>query len=36
LEVGAEWLCLQAVEELKIADLLAEKQWDKDSSVAPA
>jgi transposase len=31
LEVGAEWLCLQAVEELKIADLLAEKQWDKDS-----
>jgi hypothetical protein len=30
-EVGAEWLCLQAIEELKIADLLAEKQWDKDS-----
>lgn len=30
-EVGAEWLCLQAIEELKIADLLAEKQWDKDT-----
>lgn len=30
-EVGAEWLCLQAIEELKIADLLSEKQWDKDS-----
>jgi transposase len=30
-EVGAEWLCLQAAEELKIADLLAEKQWDKES-----
>lgn len=31
-EVGAEWLCLQAIEELKIADFLAAKaQWDKDA-----
>lgn len=28
-EVGAEWLCLQAIEELGISSLLASKDWDK-------
>jgi transposase len=30
-EVGAEWLCLQAVEELGIPSLLASKDWDKET-----
>lgn len=30
-EVGAEWLCLQAIEELGIAALLASENWDKET-----
>lgn len=30
-EVGAEWLCLQAIEELGIPALLASKDWDKET-----
>lgn len=30
-EVGAEWLCLQAMEELGIAAFLASKDWDKET-----
>ena len=30
-EIGAEWLCLQAIEELGIPDLLASLDWDKDN-----
>lgn len=30
-EVGAEWLCLQAIEELGIAALLSSKDWDKET-----
>lgn len=30
-EVGAEWLCLQAIEELGIPGLLASKQWDQQT-----
>lgn len=31
LEVGAEWLCLQAIEELGIAAFLATKDWDNET-----
>ena len=30
-EAGAEWLCLQAIEELGIAALLASENWDKET-----
>lgn len=30
-EAGAEWLCLQAIEELGIAALLASQNWDKET-----
>jgi hypothetical protein len=30
-EVGAEWLCLQAIEELKIASLLQQRGWNKET-----
>ena len=30
-EVGAEWLCLQAIDELGISSLLASKDWDKET-----
>lgn len=30
-ELGAEWLCLQAIEELGIAQLLLDNNWDKAS-----
>lgn len=29
-ELGAEWLCLQAVEELGISDFLSSKDWDNE------
>jgi PAS domain-containing protein len=30
-EVGAEWLCLQAIEQLKIGSFLEEKNWSEDA-----
>lgn len=30
-EVGAEWLCIQAIEELGITDFLALQNWDKET-----
>jgi hypothetical protein len=29
-EVGTEWLCLQALKQLQIDELLRQKDWDKD------
>lgn len=29
-EVGSEWLCYQAMQQLKISDLLASKGWDEN------
>ena len=30
-EVGAEWLCLQAVEQLKISGFLRQQDWDEET-----